>query len=180
MRGARPTGRTSEQNAFSAPLGQIRIPLLPIPIALSVWSLGITGRLACRSRDAACCPGSKPGQRMGGIEITKTFDGVLLVLMDESSMPGQFTKQTVLAQLLHSPSLDRYHATSAARGGCRVQIDWATGLARRTLAIWMVCGVENHIRKPAFEVRIVTELFKQFRVVAQEFEHNAVQRFVML
>lgn len=29
-------------------------------------------------------PGSKPGQRIGRIEITKEFDGVLLVLMDQS------------------------------------------------------------------------------------------------
>lgn len=29
-------------------------------------------------------PGSKPGQRVGGIDISKEFDAVLLVLMDEA------------------------------------------------------------------------------------------------
>lgn len=43
---------------------------------------GVPHRLQIKGR--CVLPGAKPGQRMGRLDITKEFDGVLLVLMDAS------------------------------------------------------------------------------------------------
>lgn len=43
---------------------------------------GVPHRLQIKGR--CVLPGAKPGQRMGSLDITKEFDGVLLVLMDAS------------------------------------------------------------------------------------------------
>lgn len=43
---------------------------------------GMAVRLQVKGR--CILPGSKPGQRIGKIDISKEFDGVLLVLMDEA------------------------------------------------------------------------------------------------
>lgn len=43
---------------------------------------GVPHRLQIKGR--CVLPGAKPGQRMGSLDISKEFDGVLLVLMDAS------------------------------------------------------------------------------------------------
>jgi len=43
---------------------------------------GVAVRLQIKGR--CILPGSKPGQRIGKIDVTKEFDGVLLVLMNEA------------------------------------------------------------------------------------------------
>lgn len=58
------------------------------------WRLQIKGR--CQ------LPNCKPGQRMGAIDVTKNFDGVLLVLLDEyfeATAVYEADREAVLAAL---------------------------------------------------------------------------------
>ena len=41
------------------------------------------GKVRLQIKGRCILPGAKPGQRVGGINLTKEFDAVLLVLLDE-------------------------------------------------------------------------------------------------
>jgi hypothetical protein len=69
---------------------------------------GVPHRLQIKGR--CVLPGSKPGQRLGSIDITKEFDGVLLVLMDEkfnATAIYEADRAPVIAELTKPGSISR-------------------------------------------------------------------------
>jgi hypothetical protein len=73
---------------------------------------GETHRLTIKGR--CVLPGASKYQQLGGIDIEKEFDGVLLVQWTNTSTRRPFMKPTVLLSLRQLQSRDRRPVTSAA------------------------------------------------------------------